>query len=68
MSKEQTSGDSKIDTSIDVRRSDCDIDGFAARIAELVTAEDPVMVELGQADDDINRITLTVHQRAEESR
>lgn len=63
MSNPQSDRGSTADSAIEVSRSDHDIDGFAARIAELVTATEPVVVQLDQVENDPNRITLTVHQR-----
>ncbi|MGH3948330.1 MAG: hypothetical protein ACRDSE_04280 [Pseudonocardiaceae bacterium] len=54
-----------VNPSIEVRREDHDIDEFAARIADLVMGTEPVVAQIHQSDDDMNRITLTVHTAEE---
>jgi hypothetical protein len=52
--------------SLHLRHHDADLDGFAARVADLLQREQPLLVDLSGHDERCDRIDLGIHDLAED--
>jgi hypothetical protein len=53
--------------SLHLRHHDADLDGFAARVVDLLLGKPPVLVDLSGHDERCDRIDLRTHDLAENS-